>query len=331
MAWPQADALFHADPDWLGGDGAWSIDLGGGRALWLFGDSFIATSPARVRSQSVMVHTSIAVETGADPTAATMKFAWGGTAAAPASFFADPPGDWYWPAAGARLGAPVIVFLTHVTRSSGGGAFGFTNVGWNAALIADPDDPPAAWSVRYLDPPQNARSLFPGAAVLSSGGQLYAYAVGEPSHDLYLARWAADAAAAGDLSSPEWWCGAAGWVAERDFSTAPAAVVRGAQTELSVSSDGRGGFVMVHTVGFGAADLAYRTAPAVEGPWSEARAFYHPPEGAKPNAFVYAGKAHPELAGAPIVATYASNSFDFASLVNDPSLYYPRFVKFAPP
>ena len=30
VAWPEADAMFHRDPRWLGGDDAYSIDLGNG-------------------------------------------------------------------------------------------------------------------------------------------------------------------------------------------------------------------------------------------------------------------------------------------------------------
>ena len=39
--WPEADELFRSDPHWLGSDDAYSIDLGDGRVLWLFGDTFI--------------------------------------------------------------------------------------------------------------------------------------------------------------------------------------------------------------------------------------------------------------------------------------------------
>jgi hypothetical protein len=42
---PEADRLFHSDPRWLGADAAFSIDLGGGRVWWLFGDSFVANQP----------------------------------------------------------------------------------------------------------------------------------------------------------------------------------------------------------------------------------------------------------------------------------------------
>ncbi len=45
------------------------------------------------------------------------------------------------------------------------------------------------------------------------------------------------------------------------------------------------------------------------------------------DAITYAAKGHPELAGADLVVTYASNAHDFATLVADMSLYYPRFVR----
>jgi hypothetical protein len=54
---------------------------------------------------------------------------------------------------------------------------------------------------------------------------------------------------------------------------------------------------------------------------------YRPPESDRADVFVYAAKSHRQLAGADLVATYASNHFDFATLVANDSLYYPRFVR----
>ena len=39
VQWPQADALFHRDPRWLGSDAAFSVPLRDGRILWLFNDT----------------------------------------------------------------------------------------------------------------------------------------------------------------------------------------------------------------------------------------------------------------------------------------------------
>ncbi|HEU4418198.1 MAG TPA: hypothetical protein VFT55_04625, partial [Planctomycetota bacterium] len=72
--WPVADALFQDDPHWLGGDAAYSVDLGGDRILWLFGDSFVATGDRSDRTASVMVRNTVAVQRGRDPVRATLAF-----------------------------------------------------------------------------------------------------------------------------------------------------------------------------------------------------------------------------------------------------------------
>jgi hypothetical protein len=74
--WPQADALFHSDPKWLGSDDAYSIDLGNGKVLWLFGDTFIATSDKNIRNESIMIRNSIGIQNGYDPSRSSIKFYW---------------------------------------------------------------------------------------------------------------------------------------------------------------------------------------------------------------------------------------------------------------
>src|SRR3954468_10697696 len=73
-SWPEADRLFHQDPRWLGADAAYSIDLGAERSLWLFGDTFVATSAAVQRTESAMPRNTIAIEEGRNPATAAMRF-----------------------------------------------------------------------------------------------------------------------------------------------------------------------------------------------------------------------------------------------------------------
>src|SRR5262245_24479072 len=88
--WTEADTLFRSDPRWLGADGALTIPLGGQRTLWLFGDTFVATSAANVRGESEMVRNTIALQTGLDPRSASMEFRWAiGADGTPASFFSE--------------------------------------------------------------------------------------------------------------------------------------------------------------------------------------------------------------------------------------------------
>jgi hypothetical protein len=99
-------------------------------------------------------------------------------------------------------------------------------------------------------------------------------------------------------------------------------------TEMSVSmARGRAGLVAIQTRGFGATTIAARYAERPEGPWTSMSDVFRPPESDRREAFVYAAKGHPELEGADLVVTYAANAWDFAELVADDTLYYPRFVR----
>ncbi len=324
-AWPEADALFHQDPRWLGADVAYSVDLGGGRVLWLFGDTFVATSAANVRSQSTMVHNTAAIQTGYDPSQASIAFRWGTSGGAPAAIFPDAGSTWFWPGQGVMVSGQLVVFLSHVARSEGG--LGFQADGWAAVRIDDPAEDPKSWKPVPLETPSSTFGTTFGEAALVQAGYLYVFGAENGSHAVHLVRWPTSAVARGNLSTPEWWT-PAGWVTQSSLSAAPAPLFTDGSTELSVQPDPHGaGWIEVQTVGFGAATLDIRSAQGLSGPWGSLAAIYSPPESQRSGVLVYAGKGHPELHGAELVATYASNSSTFATLVRETSLYYPRFVR----
>jgi hypothetical protein len=321
-AWPEADVRFHDEPRWLGSDGAYSADLGGGRVLWLFGDSFIATDATYTRAHAKMVRNSIAIQDGYDPSAAHMSFHWrNGSDGKPASFFAESGTHWFWPGHAIKLQGALVVLLMEVAPATGG--LGFANVGWAAVRIDNPDADPAQWNVQPLAVAPNDWKLMPTSGLAYDGTDLYAYAFAEPSHDLAFVRFAG-----ADLTAPFWYDGGA-FVAQTALTHAPTPVMRAVATEFSVSDrpGGGGGFVAVDSDGFGHTTVDVRTAAARTGPWSAPAHAYTPPENARSGVFTYAGKGHPELQGADLVATYASNHMDFSILVADPSLYFPRFVR----
>jgi hypothetical protein len=311
-AWPEADALFHADPRWLGADDAYSVDLGGGRVFWLFGDSFIATSDARVRGESRLVRNSIAIQNGYDPTEASIQFFWNGTDAEPASFFPEIIDVWYWPGDGERVGDKLFLFMMAVRGASGG--LGFEVFDSDVFVVENPDDPPPAWVMKELEmPPSDEGVIVGSASVLVHEGQLYAFGARESgAHDVHLTRFPLSASGDPDFTRPE-----------------PLGLAfEDGQTELTVHHDeARGAWIEVQTEGFGASDIGLRTAEDLRGPFSDLETFYHPPESDREDTIVYAGKGHPALAGADLVVTYASNSLDFGTLVADTSLYFPRFVR----
>jgi len=325
--WPAADQVFHQEPRWLGGDGAYAIDLGDDRTLWLFGDSFVATSPALVRTESTMVRNSVGVMTGRDPSTATMQMAWR-DGSPPTSFFAEAGDHWFWPAGGIRTpSGPLVVLLTEQQASSGG--LGFAAAGWKAVRVADPSGPPASWVIEPVAShaaPFDATAAI-GACVAIDGDHLVALAVGGQAHDGRLARWPLTDVAAGDLDHPAWWTGA-GWVDERALAGDPAIAIPDGSTECSLHRDPISG-LWIHTAsrGFGASTIAIRTATAVTGPWSDPGDVFTPGENDVAAPFVYAGKAHPFLTGPGLVVTYADNSFTFSDLF-DPAraqtLYWPH-------
>jgi hypothetical protein len=329
-AWREADQLFHRDPHWLGGDVASTVDLGGNRTLWLFGDSWVDPTGRGTRQGAKMVSNTVAVQTGANPALATVTFHWGTTpTGAPDALFPNRNGERLWFGNGVRVKDRLVLFLARIRSTNTG--LGFESVGWTAFLVENPDDAPSRWRTRELATPRNPLGVDVGfAGMLAMEDHVYAF--GSPAnvstHGIFAARWTAEEVRRGDLRHPEWWAGdRLGWVA--DSSSAPRRpLFEDGQSELSIHRDAATGrFLAVHSRGFGPADVVMRSAPSLTGPWSEARIVYHPPEYNRPSVMIYAAKAHPTLIGADLVLTYATNSFKFAEHLSDSLIYYPRFVR----
>lgn len=329
-AWREADRLFHRDPHWLGADVASTVDLGGGRTLWLFGDSWIDPTGSGSRRGARMVSNSVAIQTGADPSTATIAFSWGRAAdGSPTALFPDRGGERLWFGNGVRVGDRLVLFFGRIISTNTG--LGFESAGWTAVVVDNPDAEPSAWRITPLETPANPLGITVGfAAVRRLGEHVYAFGSEDPvkSHPLYVARWPAEDVRRGNLLRPEWWAGERlGWVG--DSSTIPRwPIFENGQSELTIHFDSASGrFLEVQSVGFGAADVTMRAAPALTGPWTDPRTIYRPPEFYRPRIMIYAAKAHPELAGADLVLTYATNSFEFGDVVTDSLTYYPHFVR----
>lgn len=320
--WPAANALFTSDPLWIGGDGANSVDLGGGRVLWLFGDTYVATSAARRRDESYFVRNSVAIQTGYDPTHAFMRFYWGRADEHPRSFVPEDGSYWFWPGHGLRQDDHALVFYERLYQT-GDGMWDFEPLAWTAFLIDNPDAEPSSWNVHEASPASDGSDVSLGNSVVAVGPWLYVYGNRGGTHDVYLARFDLARAMSGDLTAPAWWTGDG----FGDYSKSLPVVAPGA-TEFSVSyAAPLGVYLFVSTEGAGASTLAVRSAPAPEGPWTEPRDVLRPPESFADDPFVYAGKAHPELQGADLVLTYVPSGYDDSPPDPDEVLYYPRFAR----
>jgi len=328
-AWTAADALFTKARTWRGGDAAYSVGLGGGRILWLFGDSFVGDGPDDTRSHRTMVKNTIGIQEGVDPAAATMAFHWGDQGPEPGPFFTGAGEAWLWPGPGMRVGERVLLTFMQIIRT-GEGSFGFECVGSEARFLENPDAAPGDWTFTPAAlPPAPAGVKFGTGAFFQDGGALYAYVVVEPgTHDVYLARWAVADLAARDLSKVTWRTGD-GWSSDPAHA---AVIVEDVQTEFSVSRGPDERLWMVAVRGFGKADIVVRTAAAPAGPWSKPAVLYHPPESArKGDVLVYSAKAYVHDPAQGFALTYCTNHLDFWTMVGDMRLYFPRFVRLRHP
>ena len=318
------NSFFRNDKFWRGADGAATIDLENGKILWLFSDTFIDTAGTGLRSNSVMINNTLAIQEGNDLKYSKLLFYWKGENDKPKSFFKLPGKTWFWTGHGVVLNGKLVIFLFEEKSTTEG--LGFETVGWTVAIIDNPNDDPKKWEIKYVKGPDTFGVIVGSSAVLKDSGYVYAFGVKEPgTHETYLLRFENDKLENGDLSGMEWWVDNA-WTTEVYNEPKQAALFSG-QTEFSVHFEKElGKFIQIQTYGFGVSSIGYRIADKLQGPWSEPVIFYTPKLNHKKD-FNYTANAHPELNSDGILITYNINNFDFGQLINDESIYFPKFIR----
>lgn len=315
---------------WLGGDGAYSVPLGG-QTLWLFGDTFVGPNPTRAGAG--MVGNSIGLSR-CGPQGFEIDYFFGAPQTGkPGPFFPDSPHK-FWPIHGFVHQDKLYVALEEIASAPGDpdNSFNFAVVGVTLAEIGRYSEPPARWQIRYL-PLARSREAIPGVAIVKQDAYAYLLTVREDAakkHPVLLTRLALNRLA--DPARALEYLGRGGW---KPGLSGPDAVslVDSAATEISLHYEaGRKQWVMVHTEpAFWSKGIVIRRAPAIEGPWDRAvttEPLYQEMNPADPlfdkETFCYAAKAHPQFStAAALTVTYACNSLNFAKLIQQPGLYYP--------
>jgi hypothetical protein len=179
------DAVFDRISGWTGADVVGTVDLGHGRVLWLFGDTWIGevAGGAHVPG-SRMVNNSLGLcggdshkKTGDPPAPSELRFHWGRNDAQghPTAWIVPDPGrvkgntetsdpehphGWYWPTGGAAVvpgpqGKPCLaVFLFHIGKAEGRtGIWAFKSLGGALAMIDNFDQPVEKWHVQQHEIP----------------------------------------------------------------------------------------------------------------------------------------------------------------------------------
>ncbi len=303
--------------------------------LWLFGDSFVGRVQDGRRTGSLLINNSAALQVGAEPSEASLRFVYRSLPdGRPAAFFQPEGGaGWFWPYHGVRTPQGLFLFLLQIEPAEGPPGFNFMLAATWMAKIENPDEAPENWSmIRHKIPWSHDRRLF-GSSVLSRDGYCYVFGstdaavAGRVRKQMLVARVPADRLE--DFSA--WRFFADGeWVEDADRA---GPVGEDVAAEFSVSyQPAADRYVLVYSEGGLSEHIALRLARRPEGPWGAPIRVYRCPEiDWDPRIFCYAGKGHPEIGGSrqELIVTYVANATDFALLESDARLYRPRFIKVA--
>lgn len=351
-------AMAHADPEeadqsacmpdfpykdgWLGGDGVYSIPISETKSVWLFGDTFVARPGSESRRAAALIANSVAVST-CHRGRWSIGYHWAGTSQKPDAVFRPGTGEVrarpmrYWPLDGHMYAGALWVFLMRVETVDPDDAFGFAITGTDLAEISNPMDLPDQWRIRIH--PLARKPVLTGAGLIRDGEHLVLASPLEgadvPEKPVILTRLPLD-----DLRDAreviQTLTKEGAWRSGIDPAAARR-LVPAASSELSIDRDPRGsGWLMMHMdpQPF-SGRVILREAAEPGGPWPEGQVVLSTQDGRQKTTFCYAAKAHPQFArpagadGTPasLLVTYACNSTDFESLLNDLDLYRPQVVR----
>jgi len=358
---PRCEPAFPYQSGWLGGDAAYSVPLSADESLWLFGDSFVAAKEQRDRRGAFIVHNSIGLGRCDRNGRWRIDYVWGHHSdGSPSAFLErEHTAGWWWLFDGFLYDERLYLGLLEVEKAPPLGnlqlPFRFTGV--QLGRIENPRDPPQDWRIEVIalaSQPSQPRIL-PASALVVSQEYLYLFSFIDRSDGSYprgLARLPLRAldGRTRDLSgSIETLAIDGSWKAGLDAGDARILMADSA-TEMSVHFHAEfGAWLAIYNypdVGEGFPDerpsdaVWLRTAPNIEGPWSERQLLYRIPELAAsdserrdPNTGCYAAKEHPQFAsGRSITFTYVCNLFTgreqqplsvFERLQRDMDIYRP--------
>jgi hypothetical protein len=354
----QAGAGFKYQQGWLGADDAYSIPLGGGRSLWVFGDTFIAPSEGAQRSgSSLFIRNSIGITTCASAGKCAIEYFWGHKDGKADSFFTAPVAtDWLWPMDGFVHNGVLYIGMMQM-HADGKGAFGFAFTGTLLASVPNYTAPPGQWKVTYQELNKGGDAL-PGVSIVvregpkgnpdpgNASGASYAYfftlVQGRSPGDQHLTLTRIPLDKLGSAARPA----SSAWeYLKRDDSWGPwngadaalpkdnAIVLTPGATEMTVRyHEPTKKWLAIYPMAFDKTGHYSLSDSIVKG-WSSSKPLYEYPEmqPTNPNyaqhVFCYALKEHPEFEQPDkLMFTYACNSTDEKEVYANPNLYRPVMV-----
>ncbi len=351
---------FPYSEGWLGGDAAYSIPLGAGRSVWLFGDTFVGDPLQATRKGSTFIHNSIAISQCTASGDWQIDYAWGHSddGSARAFFDRNQSDGFWWLFDGFTHAGRLYIGLLNVEHGAPRGPLNlpFHYTGMSLARVDNPTDPPEQWSIEVL-PLTSDRRAFPGSSMVVDEPYVYLFAFIDLDATRFPRMLSRIPLAALDVDEPrpdtaiEFLDRDGSWQAGFDPERARILMDDNA-SEMSVRYEPEiARWLAVYNYpdvtdpsseGPPSDDVYARTAESLEGPWSPPQSIFEIPEldvsavGRDPNTFCYAAKAHPQFAEpGEILLTYVCNLFTptgesdwevMERLLGEMRLYRPRAV-----
>ncbi len=268
-------------PGWTSADATYSVPLGDGRVLWLYGDTWVNTInwDGSVRSNGAFIRNSAVVQHGDTLTTLARGSRW-----APDDFMKpSQPGQWYWPLDGQVVGDRVFVFMNRV-KTSGTGAWNFATDGVDMLVLRKSD-------LTLLSRTEVGHGKVSwGVSLLDAGNHTYIYGMEDrkgahPEQLAYVAR-----TRKGDLGGEwEFWTGDH-WSPHRE---AAKPVKSGVSPTFSVIRTGDH-YSLLSQEGFFSTRLLAARGRTPMGPWRDWRVVHNGPNTA-PGQISYNALVHPEF------------------------------------
>lgn len=324
---------------WQGADAAYSIPLGDGRDLWIFGDTLYGMKRVVNNAVPVMVRNSIGISACSAPGKFSIQYAIrSGADGKPADFFtAQHPRTWYWAMDGFRNGKDLWITLLCVRATDAKSAMGFESCGSDLAKITSPGADPQNWKITYYPLVADGAHAYPSATVVRDGEAFDLFALNESGARPLIAARVPLAGLANPQANLQYLAVDGRWTNGFDAAKASPVMTPGS-SELSIRyhPELKRWLAVMFKPGMFSRQIILRSAPSATGPWSDGQVVYSVPEmqpgpGYDKDTFCYAGKEHPEFERGDLVFTYVCNTFAVPKLATELNIYFPRVVRMPMP
>lgn len=345
--------LLNRKSGWFGADGIFAIPLdgvdtaGAGKdtvTMLLFSDTMLGDIVNdSLQPGYVMIHNSVALLNGIEPTDNKIHFYWDTVNGKPIGLFTpntqhSQPGDYYWLGDGFVNKALKATYLfAYRIRDTSTAAFGFAEVG-NALIKIPAGSKPPFHNQQQIETPfffggtADASGSFGGcifpdtkeAGYKNADGYVYVYGVRGKKKEVLVAR--VKPLDFETFNKWRYWDGSS-WNAD---ITKVAGITDRASNELSVSPLPDGRYAMVFQVDGLGRNVGLRLSNHPQGPFGPIINVWECKEpNIGKNIFVYNAKVHTNLSKPnELLISYNVNSFDFWNDIKvHPDLYRPRFIR----